>query len=206
MTFPKGFDLLVQIAMKERPSTTKTKEELWDKFLYSIFMGGKRSEPEVRLIVAMLKAKSLLGLPEIIKISCEDWQYAVEKVLEERKSKIKDEQMLVMLKDFEKELFRISASIKGAARFFDKNISPEKLKELDTKEKMSEFIEELANDPDVPNIKYTKIILWLHDICCGYDFCPPSWHVKSFLNSEIGPYYQFYEDDKYFMKKAEEFT
>ena len=56
------------------------------------------------------------------------------------------------------------------------------------------------------NIKYTKIIIWLHSIGYAYDFCPPSWQTKKFINEDIGPYYQFYEDDKYFMRKAEEFS
>ena len=35
---------------------------------------------------------------------------------------------------------------------------------------------------------------------------PPSFQTKKFVNDDIGPYYQFYEDDKYFMKKAGEFA
>ena len=116
--------------------------------------------------------------------------------------------MLVMLMKLKNEIFRISASIKGGSRFFRKNeITPEKLdKVLKTKEEAWEFIENLANDEDVSNIKYTKIIIWLHSIGYAYDFCPPGWQTKKFVNDEIGPYYPYYEDDKYFMKKAEEFA
>ena len=77
---------------------------------------------------------------------------------------------------------------------------------LDTKEKTWEFIDGLAKNEDVSNIKYTKVIIWLHSMGYAFDFCPPTWQVKKFINEDIGPYYQFHEDDKYFMKKGEEFA
>ena len=202
------FEELVKLAMKEQPEKPKTTEDLWNKFLYIVFMGGKRSDNDIKLIINMLQSKKLLDFEYIKKTDGEDWREAVGNILKERMKRIRDEDMLLMLKEFQKEIFRISASIKGGARFFVKeNINPETLeKMLDSKEKTWEFIEGLANNHDVPNIKYTKIIIWLHSIGYGSDFCPPSWQTKQFVNNEIGPYYQFYDDDKYFMKKCEEFS
>ena len=204
MTIPKGFDGLVKFVMKEQQAKPKTTEEIWDKFLRIVFMGGKRSDPEITFIINILKP--LLGMDFVRKTDGEDWREAVEKILDDRTNRIKDEDILVMLKEFQKELFRISASIKGGARFFVKNeISPQKLDDMLTKEKTWEFIESLASDEDVSNIKYTKIIIWLHSLGYADDFCPPSYQTKSFVNEVYG-YYQFYEDDKYFMKKAKEFA
>lgn len=206
MTGFKGFDDLVKLAMKGRPSQPKTKEELWDKFLSVIFMGGKRSEPEINFIINLLRGRNLVQLGHVLAIKGEDWRDSIEELIRERTPRIQDAEIKAMLKEFQKDIFRISYSIKGSARFF-KDMTPENIaSRLSTKEKTWEFIEDLANNEDVSNIKYTKIIIWLHSIGYGYDFCPPSWHMKKFINTEIGPYYQFYEDDKYFMKKGEEFA
>ncbi|MBI2578951.1 MAG: hypothetical protein HYW26_04540 [Candidatus Aenigmarchaeota archaeon] len=203
---PEGFLDLVRLAMKDRPEKLKSTGELWDKFLFIVFMGGKRSEAEINLVLSILKPQ--LGMDYVRKTSGEDWREAVEKILDERMYRIRDKETLEMLRELKKEMFRISASIKGSARFFEKNgITPETLeKTLGTKEKTWEFIEGLVKDADVPNIRYTKIIFWLHSVGFGYDFCPPSWQTKKFVNEDIGPYYQFYEDDAYFMKQAEGFA
>lgn len=205
MTIPTGFDELVKLAMKAKQPKPKNTEEIWNKFLRIVFMGGKRSDPEITFIINMLR--SLLGMESVKKTDGEDWREAVEKTLNERIKRIQDEDILIMLREFQKELFRISASIKGGARFFVKNeITPQRLENLlDSKEKTWEFVEDLAKDEDVSNIKYTKIIIWLHSLGHGDDLCPPSYQTKNFIN-EIYGYYQFYEDDKYFMKKAEEFA
>ena len=207
MTIPKGFEDLVKLCMKEQPAKPKTVEEMWDKFLRIVFMGGKRSDPEITFIINMLKTQKLLDMDYVRKTDGEDWREAVDKILDERMKRIQDEDILIMLRDFKKELFRVSASIKGSARFFGKSeMSPQNIgKMLDGKEKTWEFIENLAVDEDVSNIKYTKIIIWLHSIGYGDDFCPPSYQTKNFINEVYG-YYKFYEDDKYFMKKAEEFA
>ena len=205
MTIPKGFVDLVKLTMKEKTAKPKNAEEIWERFLKIVFMGGKRSEPEINFIINMLKP--FLGMDYVKKTDGEDWRESVQNILNERTNRIKDEEAAAMLKEFQKELFRVSASIKGGARFFSKNnINPETISRLlDNKQRTWEFIENLAKDEDVSNIKYTKIIIWLHSIGYGEDFCPPSYQTKSFMN-EIYGYYQFYEDDKYFMKKAEEFA
>ncbi|MBI4174750.1 MAG: hypothetical protein HY517_03820 [Candidatus Aenigmarchaeota archaeon] len=207
MPGPKGFVELVKLASKERPVKPKSREEIWNRFLFIVFMGGKRSEPEINFLINMLSSKNLLDLDYVKKTDGEDWREAVEKTISERLSRIKDEDALEMLREFQKELFRVSASIKGGARFFFKNnVDPEFLEEsLKSKESTREFIENLVADEDVSNIKYTKVIIWLHSMGFAEDFCPPSYQTKSFINEVYG-YYQFYEDDKYFMKKAEEFA
>jgi hypothetical protein len=143
----------------------------------------------------------------LLKKDGEDWRDEVGTLLDERIARIKDEDTLIMLGEFRKEIFRICASLKGAARFFQKDqISPDKLDQLlDTKERTQEFVKDLAENEDVTNVKYTKIILWLHSMGFAYEMAPPSYQTKSFVNEVYG-YYQFYEDDKYFMKKMEEFA
>ncbi|MBS3050789.1 MAG: hypothetical protein J4400_01435 [Candidatus Aenigmarchaeota archaeon] len=205
MAEPKGFNELVKLAAKERPAKPKSTGEIWNRFLFIVFMGGKRSEPEINFLIKMLGP--LLDKEYVRKTDGEDWREAVDNAINERLARIKDEDILVMLQEFQKEIFRISASIKGGARFFEKNkMSPEFLdKILQSRESTKEFIEDLVSDEDVSNIKYTKVIIWLHSLGYADDFCPPSYQTKSFINEVYG-YYQFYEDDKYFMKKVEEFS
>lgn len=207
MPAPKGFVDLVKLAAKEKAAKPKSREDIWSKFLFIVFMGGKRSEPEINFLINMLSSKKLLDIDYVKKTDGEDWREAVDSILTERAARITDEDTLVMLREFQKELFRISASIKGGARFFFKNnVDPKFLEEsLKTKQSTGEFIENLVADEDVSNIKWTKVIIWLHSMGYGDDFCPPSYQTKNFINEVYG-YYQFYEDDKYFMKKAEEFS
>ena len=53
-------------------------------------------------------------------------------------------------------------------------------------------------------MSYEKTIIWLQSTGRAKDFAPPTRHLKSFLNSDVGPYYSYYEDDAYFMNKAKE--
>ncbi len=200
MTELKGFEDLVKMAMKERPEKPKTVKDIWNKFLSVALIGNKRSESDIRFLLTMLKAQ--LEYDYIRKTDGDDWRDAVEAIIKERIARIKDEDMLTVLSNFRSEIFRISASLKGMARFFEKNnMSKEFLESIDEQK----FIEELVEDQDVPNIRYTKIILWLQSMGFAKDFVPPTWQTKKFVNDEFG-YYSFYEDDKYFMTKADEFT
>src|SRR3989338_5553521 len=159
---PKGFEQLLKLVMKDRHEKPKNTEEMWNKFLSIVFMGGSRSEPEVNFIINMLKPKKLLDLDYLNNTDGDDWRDAVNDVLNERLSKIKDEEISDMIKGLQKEIFRISASIKGGARFFKKNsITPASLSALlDTKDKTWQFIDDLAKNEDVSNVKYTKVIIW----------------------------------------------
>ena len=71
-------------------------------------------------------------------------------------------------------------------------------------EKTAALVEEIVNSEDVTGVRYTKAIAWLHAIGRGEALAPPSRYVKDFVNKDIGPYYQFYDDDKYFMAKVQE--
>ena len=55
MAEPKGFNELVKLAAKERPAKPKSTGEIWNRFLFIVFMGGKRSEPEINFLIRMLK-------------------------------------------------------------------------------------------------------------------------------------------------------
>ncbi len=201
----KGFADLVKLAMKERPKKPKNVEDIWDKFLSVALMGNKRSESDIRFLRTMLKTQ--LEYDYVRKTDGDDWRDAVEEVLKTRMSRIKDDDTLTMLSNLKAEIFRISASLKGAARFFEKNEMSNKFLEetLSTREKSMEFIENLVEDQDVPNIRYTKIIIWLHSLGFAFDFAPPTWQTKKFVNEEF-EYYRFYDDDKYFMTKVEEYA
>ncbi len=202
---PPGFPDLVGMTMNERPLKPGSDAEVWEKFLFIVFMGGKRSEPDINFLLRILKP--FTPLDYVLKTDGDDWREAVEKAVDDRLSRIRDEDAQVMLREFRKELFRITASIKGSARFFRSNsISLKTLENLlTTKEKTWEFIEDLAGNEDVSNIRFTKVIIWLQSIGFAQDVVAPSWQTKNFVNEVFG-YYQFYDDEKYFMKKSEEFA
>ena len=119
MGVSKGFYDLVALAMKERPEHPKTREELWEKLLSVIFMGGKRSEPDIQFIIKLLRSKNLVQFDQVLAIKGEDWRDKVEELLNERTPRIQDADSKAVLKEFQKEIFRISYSIKGSARFLN---------------------------------------------------------------------------------------
>src|SRR3989338_5138885 len=105
MAIPKGFIELAKLASKERPAKPKSREEIWNRFLFIVFMGGKRSEPEINFIINMLSSKKLLDLDFVKKTDGEDWRDAVSAVVSERLSRIKDDETLEMLRDLQEEIF-----------------------------------------------------------------------------------------------------
>ena len=206
MEIPKGFDDIVKLVMKNK-FTRINGPEIWNKFVQSALIGGGRSESDISFIINILRKSGLLYIKNISKIPGEKWNQEVETILKNRLDKIRDDDNELIINSFLKELFRITASLKGSARFFERKKVIENIDKLtENDEKTWEFIEELSEDEDVTNIRYTKVIIWLHSIGRAENFVPPTRQIKSFINTEIGPYYQYYEDDKYFMKKALELT
>ncbi|HLD85048.1 MAG TPA: hypothetical protein VI968_00670, partial [archaeon] len=175
-------------------------------WLRIVFLGGKRSDAEVSYVLENMK--SITDMEHVLKTNGEDLQIEMSKLLSRGIAAEKDEYLNEMLKEMQNEVFRIVASVKGSARYFQKNkVSKKWLDDkTGTKDKTWELIEELVEDGDVSNIKWTKVILWFHAVGKAPDFCPPSRQVKDFVNKDIGPYYRFYEDDKYFMKQMDIIT
>lgn len=204
INFPDGFLDLLKLVIKEQPLTNyeaKTDSELWDRWLRIVFLGGKRSDAEVSYVLENMKP--ITDTEHVLKTNGEDLQIEMSKLLSRGIAAEKNDYLQEMLKEMQNEVFRIVASVKGSARYFQKNkVSKKWLDEhTATKDKTWELIEELVEDGDVSNIKWTKVILWFHSVGKAPDFCPPSRQIKDFVNKDIGPYYRFYEDDKYFMKQ-----
>ena len=207
MTKTDGIEDLVKTVQKEIPiAKAKNTEEMWEKFLRIVFVGGGRGDAEISFILKVLKNETSYDF--VLKTRGEAWQEAVLSQLDLKMKKEKDERKLQALESVKKEIWRLTASIKGSARYFERTkMSPDVLEKMcKDKDSSWEFIEELADDEDVTNIKFTKIIIWLHSVGFAQDFCPPSRQVKDFINKDLELRYQFYEDDKFFMQKLQEFA
>ena len=206
---PDGFESLVKLVMKEQPLESfspKTDKEIWEKFLRVVFLGGSRSDAEINYLLEVFGRA--VDLDYVLKTRGEPLEAEFSKIITAKLKTENSEQLQFALQNLENDLFRIVASIKGAARYFEKTkMSPAVLDKFAAdKEKTWEFINELVEDEDVTNIKFTKVILWLHSVGKAQDFCPPSRQIKDFANKDIGPYYRFYEDDKYFMEFVQNFA
>ncbi|MBI2580050.1 MAG: hypothetical protein HYW27_04060 [Candidatus Aenigmarchaeota archaeon] len=203
----EGFENLVILVKKDMPlRKAGNTGEMWKKFLRIVFLGGGRGDAEIDYITGLLKNETAYDF--VLKTRGEMWQEAVMDRLDKALKKEKDERKAYAINSLKKEIFRVTASIKGSARYFERTkMGPETLGNMcKDKESTWEFIEELAGDQDVTNIKYTKIIIWLHSVGYGKDFCPPSRQAKDFVNKDLEFRYQFYEDDKFFMEKMQEFA
>ncbi len=206
---PDGFEALVKLVIKEQPLSSfapKTGKEIWEKFLRIVFLGGSRSDAEINYLLDVFG--KALDLDYVLKTRGEPLEAELSRIIAAKIKSEKNEHLQNVLQNLDNELFRIIASLKGAARYFEKTkMSPAVLDKLAVdKEKTWEFINELAEDEDVTNVKFTKVILWLHSVGKARDFCPPSRQIKDFSNKDLGPYYRFYEDDKYFMERIQEFA
>jgi len=205
MDIPKGFADIVKLVMKE-PVPKASGTDVWNKFVQAALIGGSRSEAEIRMIMGFLEKDGLLKLDKVNGLSGSEWSAKVTKVLEKKLKALKYEEDKAVVRNFLKELFRITASIKGGARFFARRNVVKDIDKLTSDENAEEFADEISEDEDVANVRQTKAILWLHSIGRGKNLAPPTRQVKSFINTNIGPYYPYYEDDRYFMKKALELT
>ena len=202
MQMPDGFEQLLAL-VKKSPARKLQGVAVWDQFVRVIMIGKDRYDAEVSFLMGMLKPK--LEYDYVLRTSGEDWREDVNKFLDERVQRIQDEETSLILTEFQKGLFYFSASIKGGARFFKAKNLPESIDELTkTKESTWELIKEMVDSKDVSGVRYAKTILWLHYTGRGQDFAPPTVQLKSFINNDVGPYYQFYEDDDYFMKRAQD--
>ena len=204
MEYPTGFKELVA-AVKKDPVPVASGREIWEKFCRVVFIGKDRSDAEISFVMGMLK--KYIDYDYVLAMDGEDWESAVHLFLKERLGKIRDDNAEAAVSGVLRDLFYITASIKGGARFFKKKGVFENLATLaSTKEKTKELINEIAEDGDVAGIKYTKAILWMQYCGLAKDFAPATKQLKTFMNSDVGPYYQFYEDDDYFTKRAEEMS
>lgn len=206
---PDGFESLVKLVMKDQPLESfkaKSEKEIWEKFLRIALLGGNRSDAEINYLLDVFG--NVLDIDYVLRTRGEPLESELSKIIQTAMKTEKNEQLQSTLGNLENELFRIVASLKGGARYFEKaKMSPQVLDKLASdKEKTWDFINELVEDEDVTNIRFTKVILWLHSVGKARDFCPPSRQIKDFSNKDLGPYYRFYEDDKYFMERIQEFT
>ncbi|MBI5332576.1 MAG: hypothetical protein HZB65_03315 [Candidatus Aenigmarchaeota archaeon] len=200
---PEGFDSLLKLAMKEKPEPVKG-AAIWDKFVAAALVGGGKSEADIQLLVKILGKANLLRLENVSKMNGPEWSDAVEKILRNELDRLRFGEDKTMINNFLKELFRITASIKGSARFFERKSVIKNIDEYtNDRKKTEEFIQEICDDEDVSNVKHTKAVLWLHSINRAEDQIPATRHVKSFVNIVYG-YYSFYDDNKYFIEKANE--
>ena len=202
MGYPEGFKELVAVVSKEKVPVAKGKD-IWDKFCRAAFIGKGRSDAEISFLMKILKNQ--LDYDYILKTVGEDWRNEIEKSLKERLSRIQDEEIQVLFQTLLKDLFYLTATLKGGARFFERKKIFDEIDNLTkTKELTSELIEEIVEDKVFSGMRYAKTIIWLQSTGRAKDFAPPTRHLKSFLNSDVGPYYSYYEDDAYFMNKAKE--
>lgn len=199
MEYPEGFPELVKMASKIK-SVPANGENIWVKFCDILLMGKDRSEPDMAFVRVLLK--DFLDYEFVKKATEFGWHDKVEEFLKQRKEKIRDEESREIITGIIRDLPFIASSIKAGSRFFEeKKIIPDIDNLTKTREKTESLIKELIEQP---GFGYSKSIMWLHSIGRGGDFAPPTKHLKSFLNSDVGPYYQYYEDDEYFMKQAQE--
>lgn len=204
LEYPEGFQDLVGMVAKDPLPTLKGKE-IWHAFCRSALIGKGRSDAEIHFLMNMLK--QYLDYDYVLKTEGEEWEKNVKTFLGERLQRIKDENIQLAVAELLKGLFYTTATLKGGARMFKKRSLFETIDSLtETKEKTRKFIEEIVEDGDVSGMRYTKVILWLQYSGRAKEFAPPTRHLKSFINSDMGPYYSYYEDDDYFMKKADVMT
>jgi hypothetical protein len=199
MEYPDGFAELVKMASKSPLKQAKSKE-IWEKFCDSALIGKDRGAPQIEFLKNFLKEQ--LDYDFVKKSNEFSWHEHAQEFLKERIEKIRDEESRQIISGVLRDLTYIVSTIKQGADFFEKRNLLKDPKAIDGKEQ--EIINAIVKEREITGMGFVKTILWLQN--CGFakDMAPPTKHLKAFLNNDVGPYYQYYEDDDYFMKRAQE--
>lgn len=217
ISLPKGFDELVNLILKDDPilkgSVPKKTGEIWDDFVYCVFIDENRSDADVRYLYDLLDAWQLLDMAVVLKLRGK-WKEKAEKVCSSEMCKVSGRKHGV-LSGFliSQNLWDTTQCLVDLADYFvKKNICRDVLlKRTVAVPGLNDLIAEIAypNSPEhIRNIGLTKTILWLHALGLASEHCPPSRQSRAFLYEDVeglsGPI-PYVEWDNYWpwLKKVE---
>lgn len=199
MDYPDGFSDLVKLAGKNPVNKSKGKE-IWDRFCEAALIGKERGEPQIAFVKSFLKSQ--LDYDFVSKSNEFSWHDNVQEFLKDRLEKVRDEESRQIISGLLRDLTYLASTIKQGQKFIESRKIIKDTNAIEGKEQ--DIIKAIVEDREITGMGFVKVILWLQSAGFAKFFAPPTKHLKAFINNDVGPYYQYYEDDAYFMKKAQE--
>lgn len=199
MEYPDGFLDLVKLVSKSPVKQSKG-NEIWERFCEAALIGKERGEPQIAFVKQLLKTQ--LDYDFVSKSNEFSWHDNVQEFLKDRSEKIRDEESKKIISGLLRDLTYLASTIKQGQKFIESRNMLKDSSAIEGKEQ--DIINAIVEDREITGMGFVKVILWMQSAGFAKGFAPPTKHLKSFINNDVGPYYQYYEDDAYFMKKAQE--
>lgn len=191
-SIPIGFDKLVERVESDRPLFNQkvSKDNLWANFCYCALFGPCRIEAEISYVYNLLDKKGLLSRKIIREYG---WVSETETFLKKKLEKVKEpakDRKIGAIKKILARIWDLHETLVKADEVFNKlRITPVALKQKEKKGKIGDILaslvhigEAIKNPNKIPDVGYTKAVLWLHSCGVGRDYAPDNDHTIRFLN------------------------
>lgn len=206
---PNGFVELVEIVEKERSALPQkvSPKNLWSDFCYCALFGPGRIEAETSYVYQILDKNGMLARKILREYG---WVSKAETILNKELKKVKEPAKDKKKAAVRKVLARIwdlhETLAKADEVFNSLGITPTVLKQKEKEGKVGDVLaslvhigEALENPNKIPDVGYTKAVLWLHSCGVGKDYAPDNNHMIRFLN-ECGYIASEWSGDSYIRK------
>jgi hypothetical protein len=201
---PDGFSDLVKLVISnwERETLPTSFEEIWDAFLYQIFLADTVRSAQATYIKGVLDNALEFNALQTIE-NDPIWSKKVLKIIDSNLIAIAgtpgDGYKRGILHTTRKEVeeLRISRTIGGALKFFsNKKIDTNLIASLQNDKKRTSNL--VADFTTVFGVGYVKGVLWLYSCGIAKDIVPPNGHIKNFLRTCGYPEFKWSNDpDRY---------
>lgn len=189
---PIGFDKLVERVESDRPLFNQrvSKGDLWADFCYCALFGPGRIEAEISFVYNLLEKEGLLSKKIIREYG---WVNKTETFLKKKLEKVKEpakERKIGAIKKILAKIWDLHETLFKADEVFNKlSITPDALKQKEKEGEIKDILvklvhigEAIENPYKIPDVGYTKAVLWLHSCGVGRDYAPDNNHTIRFLN------------------------
>lgn len=188
---PNGFIELLQTTVTnlENYQKTDSDEEIWSNFCWCSLLGHTSKDAEVNYAFDILDNEGLFEKDIIIE---PDWEELVFEMISDGISFAEEpnaNEKITALKKI--DTLELAVTLKSAIEIFERlDINKDRFDNITPKEEMDMlsrivYIPEsymLTNNNKIPNIGYTKAILWFHSCGIGLDLAPDNNYSTRFLN------------------------
>jgi len=175
-----------------RPEIPQTREELWAGFLFPMFIGGMRRSAQATYAVSVLE--EYLSLAEARRAQTDSrWSvniaHRLKRTLNGLGNTPPDGLKRSVLEDVlaEANSLRLANMAAGMASYIDTLDVSTLSKVRDNFDEEFNFVDSAVGNRAMPDVGYTKFVLWMHSSNIGLNLTPPSGPAWTAISSaDIG--------------------
>lgn len=186
---PDGFANLVQLVITNLnwDRLPRTREEVWDAFLYPIFLGATVRSAQANYVKEVLGDMLDFSAAQAVRTD-PIWSRRAMAVIDAELGTIKGtlgegyKKAILEIARKEIQSLNLSRTIGDALQFFeDLQVDVRTMRTLKDDERATlDFVDLVARS--IHNVRYIKAVLWLYNCGIAKDLVPPNAHVTRFLN------------------------